>query len=583
MNSGDPPAPDAANSSKQPQDQPVVVGAGIDFTDPNSPLAPYYLQASHLVATALLCAFFLYYSIVCPLWHTDIWGHLKFGERLVQTWTFPEHEPFSTLSDPHTPCHQLQWLSQLLLYGVYAAGAWLAGGDEVSQTAGGVQLLRFAHALLQVGRFALLLFAYRRASASMPLACAGMTLVFVLVLGPSAVLRPQVIGELLFAGALLALSRPVLSRRGLFLLPVLLVVWANAHGSYVAGLALVGLFLLGRCAEVWRQERSPRALLDDGQVKRLLAVLFSSVVAIALLNPEGPAIYTHTLAMSGHPNLQDMIEWQPLDFGQSVGGHWAYLALLLLIAVSQALSPTALSPTALLMLISFGVWPLFQQRMLTWWIMLAPWLLMPLWSATAAAVRPIVRFESVLSFRKTLLAIFLVILTSLFSGPVQWLLAGRPQRLDRAVSQATPWFLAQALKHSDAEKAKILPLLTEELQKSYAHGRYQGVILAREILGDYLVWSLPRDMPVLVYSHVHCFSEEVWQDYLRGTRGRLGWWEVLDRRRINLVLLDPELGPELALLLRQDAAWRVVLDETGDARKPDPRTRLFIAVRRQPL
>ncbi|HVS38939.1 MAG TPA: hypothetical protein VMS17_25500, partial [Gemmataceae bacterium] len=50
------------------------LGAGIDFTDPHSPLAPLYLRTSGVVACAVLSVVFVIASIV-PLWQSDVWGH----------------------------------------------------------------------------------------------------------------------------------------------------------------------------------------------------------------------------------------------------------------------------------------------------------------------------------------------------------------------------------------------------------------------------------------------------------------------------------------------------------------------------
>src|SRR4051812_47732423 len=36
------------------------IGAGIDFADPNSPLAPYYLRTSDVLAVGLLAALFFF-------------------------------------------------------------------------------------------------------------------------------------------------------------------------------------------------------------------------------------------------------------------------------------------------------------------------------------------------------------------------------------------------------------------------------------------------------------------------------------------------------------------------------------------
>ena len=64
------------------------VGAGIDFTDPNSPLAPFYLRTGGVVACGLLALIFVVVSSI-PLWHSDVWGHLKFGEWMATHRTLP--------------------------------------------------------------------------------------------------------------------------------------------------------------------------------------------------------------------------------------------------------------------------------------------------------------------------------------------------------------------------------------------------------------------------------------------------------------------------------------------------------------
>ena len=69
------------------------LGAGIDFADPNSRLAPWYLRPSHVVAAAVL-AFLFCFMTYFPVWHTDLWAHLRFGETIAQTGHLPEHEAF---------------------------------------------------------------------------------------------------------------------------------------------------------------------------------------------------------------------------------------------------------------------------------------------------------------------------------------------------------------------------------------------------------------------------------------------------------------------------------------------------------
>ena len=72
----------------------VRIGAGIDFTDPQSSLAPWYAQVSHVLTALILGLIFLLVSWF-PLWHTDIWGHVRFGEEIVRQRGWPAQEPLA--------------------------------------------------------------------------------------------------------------------------------------------------------------------------------------------------------------------------------------------------------------------------------------------------------------------------------------------------------------------------------------------------------------------------------------------------------------------------------------------------------
>lgn len=587
------PPPGAAPA---PEADAVRLGAGFDFTDPNSPLAPYYLRASHLVAIALLGLIFFYFSNVVPLGHTDVWAHLKFGAWIVERGELPPREPFSPFSDQDTEYFHFQWLAQSAASLAYQAGAWLAGSDPGRQTEGGVHALRTAHAVVVTLRFLVLLIAFSRLSGSLPLACAGIVVVLLPSFGPTGVQRPQALGELFFALVLLGLVRPVMSVRAMVVVPLLFALWANCHGSFLAGLMLVGVFLAGRGLDVCRAagKWNPLRALGDAQVRRLLAVLAVSAALVAVLNPHGPALYRHALGLARNPNIMMMTEWLPLPFSLDIeGGHWTYWGLLVLLLLSQAVSPVGLTLGQMLVVLTFGVLPLVQQRMMTWWVMLAPALLVQLWSATGAALAPSalaaggrqvagrwpwLHWQSVPSFRKTLLAALLLVLAALYSGPGSWALAGRPRPLGQAVGPQTPWRLSAQIQAPPGAKA-IWPELAQALAENYPGGRFQGRIFASEVLGDYLLWSLPRENAVLVYSHVHVFPASHWEEYTRVLYGNPGWWEVLDRHRVNLVIVESDVRKALADELRKDPDWLVVPDAANKGNEVRP----LVALRRRPL
>jgi hypothetical protein len=558
------------------------LGAGIDFSDPNSPLAPFYCRASHVCAAALLGLVFVFFSFV-PLWHTDIWGHLSYGRWMVENGRLPAQEPFCAQSDPAVGSLHTYWLIQLGLYHLYHAGELLAGGDARHRMEGGVAVLRITLAALLTLRCGMLLLAFRRLGAALPLALAALLLMLAASIGHITVLRPQVAGEVLFAGMLLVLSRSTLSRSAVLLVPLLLAVWVNVHGSYPAGLVLLGCCLAGRGLAAWRTAggANPLGALKDAGVRRLLLATLLGLGAILLLNPHGPRVLLDTMQMGRHPNVNDMDEWQPLWKHATGALAWVYAAGLVLVAGAQLSSTRWFKLEHVFILLAFAMLPLLHLRMMVWWFMVVPWLVCAQWPGRREGLALDGSWlQSVPSLRKTLLAAVLLVLLASWSLPARWVSSGEPGPLERSVFQATPWQLAEQLRDRQSD---ALPALHGELVRRYAGGQFQGGVFASETQGDYLVWALSPEVPVFIYTHVHLFTPSAWQECKEVKFGGPAWKAVLDARGINLVVAEAEMYPQLRALLWADVGWQVVVDETGDAVKRDGRARVLIALRKKPV
>jgi len=591
-----PPLSWADNSTAIAEPAEPRVGPDIDFADPNSPLAPYYLQASHVLATLLIVAIFLFFNLMTPLWHSDIWGHLKTGEWILANRQLPQRELFSPFSDPTLPASNFQWLSQVTFAGAFYVGEWLAGGSTLERMAGGIDMLRFVHALCEAAKALFLLLAYRRFCGSLPWASVGVLLVFVFSLAPSAVQRPQVFGEVLFAAVLWSMARPLRGdrrsaplswRRSLFLLGTF-VLWANIHGSFLVGIALVGVFWLGQSIESL-QVHGPVATLRDAPRHRPVFVGLLGVALLSLLNPHGVRAIPDVLAFAKNPNILTMQEWRPLDFSAG-GGAWGYLVLFAIIVLTQIVGLRIYAPTQLLLLAFFGGAPLLQERMMTWWIVLIPVLLLPMWvDLVGVSSDGSERFTSILSLRKTIIAAGLVLIGVIWSSPVQLLLGHPPVPIHLSSSRATLWPITpQLLDGADLSRSEDKVLKNDPLAKALAAGlkeypseKFHGCIFTPEAMGDYLVWSLPPKAPVLVYSHVHAFAPDFWDDYMEVLFARPGWRTVLDRERVNLIVCQVEQRHDLLKALRDDPEWDVILDQSE---QPLNRWyRLFAALRKKPL
>ena len=165
----------------------------------------------------------------------DFFWHLTTGELIARSGSVPTTDPFSfTWAGQPWTLHE--WLSELAIY-------------QLITRAGDVATL-FVFGLLPAAIFALLAWVLARQGVGV-LALGLAALPVSLVLVPYVTVRPQAISWLLLAaliGLLLAL-RPSRPAWALALIPFF-VMWANLHGLWVIGLAVVAVYaiftLLGR-------------------------------------------------------------------------------------------------------------------------------------------------------------------------------------------------------------------------------------------------------------------------------------------------------------------------------------------------
>ena len=235
----------------------------------------------------------------------------------------------------------------------------------------------------------------------------------------------------------------------LLALPVLFVVWANSHGSFIIGLGFLAIVLLGRVIEAARaSERGVlRSVWRDAQVRRLSLTLVLCGAA-ACINPHGPMLFAYTMNMAHHPAVAMIAEWQPL------GAHpmpllvaTPFLATMLFVGVTLWLSPRSASPTQAMLLILLGAGACCQQRLMIWLAMTALWVAAPHWAAIIqqrAARRRL--WVSVPSLRKTMVAIAIGFVASMWTPTMSWIIAGSPPALSGSVSPGTPWEVARQLR-----------------------------------------------------------------------------------------------------------------------------------------
>ena len=186
--------------------------------------------------------------------HDEFW-HLKSGKWMVEQnhYHWPAKDIFTfTAANYNWDNHE--WLSQIVMYEIYR---W---GDE--RDIGGWRAVILGKTLLLIATYLFLAwFVYRRAGSDGRAVAIAMFLgVLVAAVGRRTFWpRPPIISYLFMAVFLYIMwlhHEGKLKNRHLFILPILMVLWANLHGGFVIGGIIVAAYCGGEIVEwVWLKWR----------------------------------------------------------------------------------------------------------------------------------------------------------------------------------------------------------------------------------------------------------------------------------------------------------------------------------------
>ena len=233
-----------------------------------------------LAAAALIVAVFTVSSTRAD---ADLWGHVRFGQDILETSSIPRHDPYSFTSDIGWVNHE--WLAEVLMGGAYNLGA-----------GGGLTGLKL---IVATGTLVIVWTTLAAAGVLRPLA---VLLLLVVTFGTAHLtmtLRPQVFSMLYFAALLGLLNKASRGRPRLLLwLPVLFALWANTHGGWLVGAGVLLSWSTGILAT--------RTLPWQG-----LIAAVGLAIAGTLANPYGVGLWRFLWETVGLSRA-DIVEWQPL-------------------------------------------------------------------------------------------------------------------------------------------------------------------------------------------------------------------------------------------------------------------------------
>lgn len=466
-----------------------------------------------------------------PIYQPDFWWHVKVGEIVLQERAIPQADLFS-YTVPGRPFIYQSWLAGVFLALLYQAG--------------GAGLVILGNTVLLTAAYALLLWHCRAESGNTRLAAAATLAALVVSAGNWAV-RPQTFSVGLFVVLYVIVDRFRNGKKGpLWLLPVLLVLWANLHGAFVTGLAVLWIVLAAEVGKRWLPRR-PFPVMAWRRLGWLaLAALLSS--AAPMLNPVGPRIWSYVLGIWSNPAIRNLIaEWQPVS--TEAGTSAIFILALLAVPLLAALRRRLPDPTDMLLLAATAWLAIGAVRNLMWFgLVLAPALAragkrsaaLEQASAQSGSAPAPAEPPPIPALHIAILATAALLIVLSLPWVKGYLLI--PENLRGLYAVDTPISTAEAILEQD------LP----------------GPLFHQMESGSYLLWRLYPRYRVFIDPRIELYPDEVWQEYLDLSAGRPNYQEVLDRYGIRLLLLNRAHQAGLVEQVQDSPQWEKVYENAQE-------------------
>ncbi len=220
----------------------------------------------------------------------DLGRHITLGDYVLSSGTIPTSDPFSfsKLGDPLTP-HE--WLADVLF--------------SLAHKIAGLNGVVWLTALVLAVSFWLV---YKH---SLNLSNMSVLAVLACIVGAAAgsihwLTRPHIFTILLTSIWTSELEKVKIGlKKGWVLFPVMMVVWTNLHGAFIAGLVIWGVVFLG---ELFEEQK------DWSKLRVMIWIGLSSFLA-SLINPDGIGIWKTGFGFLGNQYLvSHTAEYLPPDF-----------------------------------------------------------------------------------------------------------------------------------------------------------------------------------------------------------------------------------------------------------------------------
>ena len=457
-------------------------------------------------------------ATLAPMSTVDLAYQVRVGDLMRASGSILSTDPL-TFTAAGQPWLNQQWGAGLLLSVGYSIGGWA-----------GLALLRALLVGLAVG---LVFWTARRWLSVRPAALLALG-AFVVGIGALA-LRAQLFGIVCLVLVIALIAGRQTRPRLAFLVPLVVLAWANLHGSFFLGVAAAGLALLAD-------------LRGPSNVRRRGAAIFVLTAFASVVTPFGAGSWSYAIGLSTNGDVARLVsEWQRTSPLSLAGGlfYLTVLVVAIVLVVARRRSGRWPALPRLLWLGGLLVVGAWAERGIVWWALGVPVVLAPtlagLGGALGRASRPGLARPEPATFQRLNLGIVLVLVALIVVLQPVWQSSPTLAGPDGMLTDA-PAGLAAAMRDtaSPADRA-VVP----------------------QRWASWFEWAAPG-VPVMVDSRIEVVPASAWPDYLAISAGGSGAIETLARIRATLVVVDRrEQGTLLRTLEATGSGWNVVTED-GD-------------------
>ncbi|MET0894330.1 MAG: hypothetical protein ABWY80_00595 [Acidimicrobiia bacterium] len=330
--------------------------------------------------------------------------------------------------------------------------------------------------------------------------------------------RPLVIGLLFLLVLIWTVEVPDTwaGRHAIFVVPVVIYVWANVHGSFALGLAYLGLHVVGR----WVDGAPPWLGRE-----RSLVIGTALGVALSLINPYGTSLLTFPVELLSRGEiLSHVIEWQSPSFRAKWGIAFALWIAVFVCAIARGRHRVT-------------------RRDL---IVTIPMVLLALWAARNIAIAPLVGMP--------------VIARAFASEPKRGPSFSRPFIVVACGAIALVGVMLAA--SAAGEKAYAFDTYpVKSMRYLERHDLLGERLLTDDADAGYVINQYWPKQRVFMDDRFDMFPVKLIHDFFTVSGGEPGWQRVLDDRKVDVVVWRNQ-EPLASLLNAADGWTRIHRDKT---------------------